>query len=77
MCLAYDRPVLQGYFAMSPSCQECVQLRRGISRPQGLGIASIPTVTASDHGSRPLSTGLLSVMPGASQAETIYPRKLP
>lgn len=71
MCLACDRPALQDYFAMSPSCQECAQLRRGISRPQCLRIAGMPTATASNQGSQSLSTGLLLVMPAAPQGGTI------
>lgn len=59
MCLACDRPVFQDYFAMSPSCQECAQLGRGISRPQCLRIAGMPAAAASNQGSQSLSTGLL------------------
>lgn len=72
MCLACDRPVLQDYFAMNPSCQECAQLRRGISRPQCLRIAGIPTATASNQSSQSLITGLLLVDPTC-----LDPRKLP
>lgn len=68
--------MLQDYFAVSPNCRECAKLRRGISRTQCLGMTGIPIATASDHGTRSLSTGLLSVMPGASQAETRHQRKL-
>ena len=47
-----DRPVLKACSAMSPSCNECAKLRRGVSRTRCLGTTGIPTETAADHGTQ-------------------------